>query len=169
MEYDENEIVVCVQGDEPLIEPGLIRQVAEDLEEHDNVKVTSLCEEITNRDELFDPHSVKVVMNRRNHALYFSRSPIPWEVGNFEDQNNAKLTGRHFRHIGIYAYRVSFLQDYIEMSPSHLEAMECLEQLRILWHGNRIHMAVSKHSTLPGVDTKEDLDRVRAFFKSGKA
>lgn len=165
MDYDEDEIVVCVQGDEPLLPADMIRMLAQDLDTHDNVKVTSICEPIKNPDELFDPNAVKVVLNRRNYAMYFSRAPIPWEINSFENRNNIQMTGNHFRHVGIYAYRVDFLKDYMEWSTSPLESLESLEQLRILWNGGRIHMTISKKEIPQGVDTKEDLERVRALLK----
>lgn len=165
LDYDKDEIVVCVQGDEPLLPPKIIRTLAEDLESHDNVKVTSVCEPIQDPDELFNPHVVKVVMNRRNYAMYFSRAPIPWEFATFENRKKIALEGNHYRHLGVYAYRVSFLTDYMEWSSSPLENMESLEQLRILWHGGRIHMAISHKKTPPGVDTKEDLETMRQFME----
>ncbi len=165
LECDEDEIVVNVQGDEPLISPGAIRQVAEDLAEHDNVKVASMCEAIVDVEELFDPNVVKVVLNRRNYAMYFSRAPVPWERATFHDKENIKLESNHFRHIGLYAYRVNFLWDYLEWAACSLETMESLEQLRILWNGGRIHMCISKVKFPPGVDTEEDLERVRALIQ----
>ncbi len=164
MEFDDDEIVVCVQADEPLIAPQNIRQVALDLDEHDNVKVTSVCEPIENVDELFDPNVVKVVLNRRHYAMYFTRAAVPWELGVFSKPETIELTGQHHRHIGIYGYRVGFLKDYINWAACPLERMESLEQLRILWNGGRIHMAIAQQKTLPGVDTQADLDRVREFF-----
>ena len=164
---EDEEIVVCVQGDEPLIPPQVIRQVAEDLDEHDNVKVSTVCEAITHVNDLFDPNTTKVVMNRRNYAMYFSRAPIPWERDAFADpdKKNITLSGSHFRHIGLYAYRVGFLQEYMEWGPCSPEELEVLEQLRILWHGGRIHVVVSKTTIPSGVDTEEDLKRARELVK----
>lgn len=168
LDYDEKEIVVCVQGDKPLISPQVIRSLAEDLVMHDNVKVASICDVIDNPKDLFDPNIIKVVMNWRNYALYFTRAPIPWEVDNFQDRENIKLSGNHYRHLGLYAFRVGFLKDYMEWSPSNLETLESLEQLRILWNGGRIHMRISKDKLPPSVNTEEDLLKVLELIKSKK-
>lgn len=165
LEYDEDEIIVNVQGDEPLMPSDIIRQLARDLDEHDNVRVATVCHPIQEEEELFNPDIVKVVMNRRNYAMCFSRAAIPWERENFKDRGHVKISGNHFRHVGIYAYRVRFLRDYFDWEASPLETMEELEQLRILWHGGRIHVAVSLKKIEPGVDTQKDLERTRAFFK----
>lgn len=163
LEYDDDEIVVCLQCDEPQIPPAAIKQLATDLDEHDNVKVASICEPIESADELFDPNVVKVVLNHRNYAIYFSRAPIPWDRATFDykDFSNIELDSTHFRHVGMYAYRVGFLSDFIEWSAAPIEHVERLEQLRILWHGGRIHMSFSKKRLPNGVDTPEDLERVR--------
>ncbi len=163
---EDDEIVVCVQGDEPMIPPEVIRRVAEDLDEHDNVKVSSVCIPITDVEELFNPAAVKVVMNHRNYALYFSRAPIPWVRDSFPDKKKIKLNGHFFRHVGIYAYRAGFLQEYMAWESCLPEEMESLEQLRILWNGSRIHMVIHKGKLPPGVDTEEDLQRVRQYAKT---
>ncbi len=162
--FEDDEIIVCLQSDEPLIPPDAIRKLAEDLDEHGNVKVASLCTPITEVDELFNPHSTKVVLNRRNYALYFSHAPIPWGRDTFSDNENLQLNGSHYRHVGIYAYRVGFLEEYLSWDACPAEKMEVLEQLRILWYGCRIYMVVAKSKCPPGVDTEEDLERVRAYF-----
>lgn len=162
---EDDEIVICLQSDEPLITPEAIRKLAEDLEEHDNVKAASLCTPITDIDELFNPNTTKVVLNRRNYALYFSHAPIPWDHSTFNNKDSIKLNGSHFRHVGIYAYRVGFLEEYLSWDSCSAEKLEALEQLRILWHGGRIHMVVTKEKCLPGVNTEEDLQRVREYFK----
>lgn len=162
LECEDDEIIVNVQADEPLIPPALINQVAEDLELHDNVKVATLCEPITDPEALFNPNVVKVVMNRRSYAMYFSRATIPWDRDGFQDREHLDPERlMHFRHLGIYAYRVSFLRDYMSWADCPLESFERLEQLRILWNGGRIHVAVSKYKMPPGVDTEADLIRVR--------
>lgn len=165
---EDDEIVVCLQGDEPLITPEVIRKLAEDLDEHDNVKVASLCALITDVNELFNPNTTKVVLNRRNYALYFSHAPIPWGRSTFNSKTSIKLNGFYFRHIGIYAYRVGFLEEYLSWNSCPAEKLEGLEQLRILWHGGRIHMVVTKEKYMPSVDTEEDLQRVREYFKYNK-
>ncbi|MFV9989256.1 MAG: 3-deoxy-manno-octulosonate cytidylyltransferase [Coxiella endosymbiont of Dermacentor nuttalli] len=162
---EDDEIVICLQGDEPLITPVAIRKLAEDLCEHDNVKVASLCTPITDIDDLFNSNTTKVVLNRRNYALYFSHAPIPWNRFTFNSKENIKLNSSHFRHVGIYAYRAGFLGEYLSWDSCPAENLEALEQLRILWHGGRIHMVVIKEKCLPGVDTEEDLQRVREYFR----
>ncbi|QTS84110.1 3-deoxy-manno-octulosonate cytidylyltransferase [Coxiella endosymbiont of Amblyomma nuttalli] len=161
---EDNGIVVCLQVDEPLISPETIRKLAKDLDEHDNVKVASLCTALTSVEELFNPNTTKVILNRRNYALYFSHAPIPWDRTMFVNKKNVKLNGAHYRHIGIYAYRVGFLAEYLSWDACFAEKLESLEQLRILWHGGRIHMVVIKEKYFSGVDTKEDLEKVRAYL-----
>lgn len=161
---EDNEIVVCLQGDEPLIEPEAIRKLAEDLDKHDNIKVASLCTPLTNIEELFNPHTTKVVLNRRNYALYFSHAPIPWNRATFPDKKDIKLNSSYYRHIGMYAYRVSFLEEYLSWDACSSEKLESLEQLRILWNGGRIHMVITKEKYFFSVDTEEDLKRVRAYL-----
>lgn len=163
---EDHEIVVGLQGDEPLIPPDAIRKTAEDLAEHDNVKVSTLCVPITDAEDLFNENVVKVVMNRRNYALYFSRAPIPWQRGRFENKKNTKLDEHiYYRHIGVYAYRAGFLQEYVAWETCPAEGLEMIEQLRVLWHGGRVHLQVHKGSMPLGVDTEEDLKRVRALYQ----
>lgn len=168
--YEDDEIVVNVQGDEPLIPPQLIQQVANDLAAHDNVKVATLCEPIKNSDDIFDPNIVKVVTTTRSHALYFSRAPIPWNQSRFPIEENQVISGdfTHYRHIGLYGYRVGFLAEYMSWDRSPIEIAESLEQLRVLWNGKRIHVGLAKKSSPLGVDTPEDLEKVRALLKSRK-
>ena len=165
---EDDEIVVCLQADEPLIPPDIIRKLAEDLDQHDNIKVSSLCVPITETEELFNPNTTKVVLNRRNYALYFSRAPIPWGRDIFSNKENTQLHGSHYRHVGVYAYRVGFLEEYLSWDACPAEKMESLEQLRILWYGVRIHMVISNNKYPPGVDTEEDLKRVRIAFNTFK-
>lgn len=160
--YPDDDVVVNVQGDEPLIPPAIISQVAENLLDHDNIKVATLCEVIKSPEELFDPNIVKVTMNRRGYALYFSRAPIPWVAKEFPLQPLQQLTDEeHYRHIGIYAYRVGFLAEYFAWEPCPLEEFERLEQLRVLYNGGRIHVGIAKEKSPIGVDTEEDLEKVR--------
>lgn len=159
--YEDDEVVVNVQGDEPLIPPVVIHQVANNLIKHESVPVATLCEKISSPKVLVSPANVKVVMNKRNFALYFSRAPIAWEKGNFPIDENGEMQGDHFRHIGIYAYRVGFLQKYLSWDPCPIEQMESLEQLRVLWQGSRIHVDIAKENIPLSVDTQEDLDQVR--------
>lgn len=162
--YDEDEIVVNVQGDEPLMDPGLIQKVAECLSNHTTVKITTACQKIKSNEELFCPSVVKVVRNKRGSAIYFSRAPIPWEQNGFKEEPKV-VVGPHYRHIGIYAYRVGFLGEYLAWDTCRLGQMESLEQLRVLWNGHRIYCVESDVEIPVGVDTQEDLDRVRKIFE----
>lgn len=160
------DIVVNLQGDEPLIPPRLLTQVAQILDGEHGADMSTLCTRIHTSAELFDPHAVKVVMDSQGNALYFSRAVIPWDRDAFavttEDLPEKAI---HFRHLGLYAYRVSFLEEYVTKSACELERMESLEQLRVLWHGGRIHVAEAEEVPGPGVDTLEDLNRVRALLQ----
>lgn len=160
--YGDDEIVVNLQGDEPLMPPVLLRQVAESLEEHRDAAVATLCTRIHTAADLFDPHVVKVVSDSNGYALYFSRAVIPWDRDAFAiTTTELPPQSEHFRHLGLYAYRTGFLKRYVRLAPCHLEQMESLEQLRVLWHGERIHVAEAAELPGPGVDTAEDLERVR--------
>ena len=150
----EEHIVVNVQGDEPLIEPKLIRQVADRLGAAD---MATACHAIHDAASLTNPNVVKVVLDASGHALYFSRSRIP-----YPREGNAAC----YRHAGIYAYRVGFLRRYAALEPAPLEKAEALEQLRALWHGHRIAVVVSETDIPPGVDTPQDLEAVRRMLAS---
>jgi len=156
LQLPESHIVVNVQADEPLIPPVVIDQVAINLESHPEVGIATLCEAITDAHDIEDPNAVKVVMTEQGHALYFSRATIPWKA-------SASAKNCH-RHIGIYAYRVSVLNQYVHWPVSELEISEKLEQLRALYNGVSIHVAVSSLTIPPGVDTQRDLDNVRAYL-----
>ena len=160
--YDDDEIVVNLQGDEPLMPPELLRQVADNLAAHDGAAVATLCTRIHTAAELFDPHAVKVVMDREGMALYFSRAVIPWDRDAFAvTTEELPPSAEHYRHLGLYAYRSGFLRRYVRLESCALERMEVLEQLRVLWHGARIHVAEAAVPPTPGVDTPDDLERVR--------
>jgi 3-deoxy-manno-octulosonate cytidylyltransferase (CMP-KDO synthetase) len=161
---DDDEIIVNLQGDEPMMPKGLIRAVAENLTQHENVKMSTLCAPITDIETLFNPDVVKVTMNKRGFALYFSRAPIPWERDAFRVEPR-EMKGHHFQHIGIYAYRVSALNAFLLWDQSPAGRMESLEQLRILWHGGRIHVLETQEAVPLDVNTQADLDRVRALMK----
>jgi 3-deoxy-manno-octulosonate cytidylyltransferase (CMP-KDO synthetase) len=148
----ESEIVVNVQGDEPLIAPKLINQVARILTRQKKASVSTACHAIHDAPSLANPNVVKVVLDAEGYALYFSRSRIP-----FPREPGAAC----YRHAGIYGYRVGFLKKYARLKPAPLEQSEALEQLRVLWHGLRIAVAVSETEIPPGVDTPEDLEAVR--------
>lgn len=159
------EIVVNVQGDEPLIPAGVINQVAANLAANDEAGIATLCEPITTAQDLFNPNIVKVVCDSCGLALYFSRAPIPWERDAFAVGQRAEGTPVVAqRHLGIYAYRVAFLQSFVQWPPAPLELMECLEQLRAMENGTRIHVASAQEFVPAGVDTQADLDHVRTIF-----
>jgi 3-deoxy-manno-octulosonate cytidylyltransferase (CMP-KDO synthetase) len=163
--WSDDAIVVNVQGDEPLIDPALIGHVACELARDPDAAVATACHPISSVEEFLNPNVVKVVCDARGHALYFSRAPMPWPRDAFAAARSelpAGLPAR--RHIGIYAYRVSFLRRYGALSPSPLEHYEALEQLRVLWHGFRIRVAEIDHAPEAGVDTAEDLARIRCKF-----
>jgi 3-deoxy-manno-octulosonate cytidylyltransferase (CMP-KDO synthetase) len=160
--FSADQIVVNVQGDEPLIDAAVIREVAEHLAQNRNVMAT-VCQRIQSRKEMLSPSVVKVVLDAEGGALYFSRAPIPYPRDSlFRSELPPHLTA--YRHIGLYAYRGEFLQRYCELAPSPLEEIEALEQLRALWHGYKIGVKVTDRLTLPGVDTPEDLERVRQYL-----
>jgi len=163
LDYDEDEIIVNVQGDEPLIPPAAIKLAAASLSEHETVKLASICQPIHSADDLLNPNVVKVVLNRRNYAMYFSRSPLPWQLG-LQAGTELSLSDNYFKHVGIYAYRVSVLKDFIDWTESPYESLERLEQLRVLWNGHRIHMSVYDGEMPGGVDTSKDLERIRSLF-----
>lgn len=164
--WKKDEIIVNLQGDEPLMPPQLIQQVAANLAQFTHASIATLCERITSTEELFDPNIVKVVFDHQGYALYFSRAPIPWDRDAFAvSKSTLSPTAEHYRHIGMYAYRAAFLREYVTWSAATLETQESLEQLRALWHGHRIHVAEAVTATLPGVDTEQDLERVRAKLK----
>ena len=163
----EGEIVVNVQGDEPLIAPELIREVVQSLAEDGEASIATACHPIADTESLLNPNVVKVVLDHTGHALYFSRAPIPYPRDSLALNQSALPAGLpSYRHIGIYAYRARFLQLYSRLEPAAIERFEALEQLRALWHGHRIAVAVTAHAPEAGVDTAEDLERVRRIFSA---
>ena len=159
LKMGDADLVVNVQADEPLIPSSVINQVALNLQQNPEVGIATLCECITGIEEISDSNSVKVVSDKRNHALYFSRATIPWQ-GSASAKNC-------YRHIGIYAYRVAVLNSFVEWPVSELEVTEKLEQLRALYNGIAIHVAVCSENIPPGVDTERDLEHVRAHLAGG--
>ncbi len=165
LKLEDKAIVVNVQGDEPLLEPALIREVAEELRAHDDAAIATACHPIDDPEEAFNPNVVKVVLDHAGYALYFSRATIPWARDAFAATRDTVPRGLPlYRHYGLYAYRVGFLRHYPSLSPAQLERFEALEQLRALWHGYRIAVRVTQGTPAPGVDTQQDLDRVRALY-----
>jgi len=159
--WGEEEILVNLQGDEPCMPVALIEQVAEDMERHPSASWTTLCAPISDRRTLFDPHVVKVVTDGQGYALYFSRAPIPWHRDEFVDADKPLPTGTGFsRHIGLYAYRAGYLGNFVAWKHAPIEMAESLEQLRVLWHGGKIHVSQAVQEPGHGVDTREDLLRV---------
>ena len=162
-QFADDTVIVNVQGDEPMIPPVIIRQVAENLAGA-SAGMATLAVPITSAEEAFNPNAVKVVRDAQGYALYFSRATIPWERDRFAQSREA--IGDHFlRHIGIYAYRAGFIRRYVRWEPSQLEQIELLEQLRVLWYGEKIHVDVAKAIPSVGVDTPDDLQRVRAAMQ----
>jgi 3-deoxy-manno-octulosonate cytidylyltransferase (CMP-KDO synthetase) len=157
-------VVVNVQGDEPLIEPGLVRAVATLLADTPEAAIATACHPIRSSEEFFDPNTVKVVLDHAGLARYFSRAPIPWARDAFAESKKLPDGMPCYRHIGIYAYRAEFLRVFPRLAASALERFEALEQLRALWHGYAIAVALRQDAPLPGVDTPQDLERVRALF-----
>ncbi len=158
LSMEESDLVVNVQADEPLIPSTAINQVAGNLEQHAEVGIATLCETITAKEEICDANSVKVVINAQGHALYFSRATIPWQ-GSASAKNC-------LRHIGIYAYRVAVLNQFIRWPVCELEVTEKLEQLRALHNGVEIHVDVSSEGIPSGVDSERDLEIVRAHVSA---
>ncbi len=164
----EKDIVVNVQGDEPLIDPALIDAVADLLAQHPEAAMSTAAHPIADAAEFANPNVVKVVTDAQGLALYFSRAPIPWwRDGSAADGGQPALPDhpKPLRHVGIYAYRVGFLRQFPQLPPAPVETCESLEQLRALWHGHRIAVYLTGHAPGPGVDTPEDLARVRARFE----
>ncbi|MDR2240892.1 MAG: 3-deoxy-manno-octulosonate cytidylyltransferase [Zoogloeaceae bacterium] len=163
--WDDETLVVNVQGDEPFIAPELIDLVAAALAADADAVVATACHPISSAEEFFNPNIVKVVRDARGHALYFSRAPIPWPRDAFSaDKTRLPAAFPAQRHIGIYAYRCGFLRRYGALPPSPLEEFEALEQLRVLWHGFRIRVAEIEQAPEAGIDTPEDLQRARRRY-----
>jgi len=161
LNWDDSTIVVNLQGDEPLIPPSYIRDAAMALAGQSQAGIATLAAKIIEADEIFNPNAVKVVLDKNDYALYFSRAPMPWNRAQFPDHHIIDdNTLPHLRHIGLYAYTVGFLQRYCQWSPSPLESIESLEQLRILWHGEKVLVKIVEQTPEAGVDTEDDLWRV---------
>ena len=164
--WDDETIVVNVQGDEPLIDPALIEQTAKQLADS-GADIATVAHRIDDAADFFNPNIVKVVCTAGGDALYFSRAPIPYARDHFAHEAGGETlpsTFPAYRHVGLYAYRARFLRAYTKLTPSPLEGFEALEQLRALWHGFRISVAITEHLPMPGVDTAEDAIRMRNCF-----
>ncbi len=163
--WQDDEIIVNLQGDEPLIPAHYIQHVAYALAGQTQANIATLATKIIDIEEIFNPNAVKVVTDKNNYALYFSRAPIPWDREQFKQQaQNINPALPYLRHIGLYAYTTFFLQQYCLWQTSPIETVECLEQLRILWHGEAILVETVAKTPPPGVDTEEDLARVRQIL-----
>ena len=165
LDLKPHDVVVNVQGDEPLINPELINQVAELLVLRPAASMSTAAHEIHELAEFINPNVVKVVIDQTQLALYFSRAPIPWWRDGFAKGIQTLPQPAPLRHIGIYAYRVGFLQSFPTLPSAPIETGEALEQLRALWHGHKIAVHITPEVPGPGVDTPEDLERVRALYK----
>ena len=161
----DTDIVVNVQGDEPLLEPALIRQMADTLAAHPDASIATACHPIDDAAEAFNSNVVKVVRDAAGYAMYFSRATIPWARDAFAASRDTLPQGLPlYRHYGLYAYRVAFLRQFPLLARAPVEDCEALEQLRALWHGYRIIVDVAGGTPAPGVDTPEDLERVRRIL-----
>lgn len=163
--WSDDSVVVNVQGDEPLIPVAVIEQVARRMRDEPRLDCATLCEPIDQVEQLFNPNVVKVVRTETGRALYFSRAPIPWRRSDFDGPVTRPLEPDQWhRHIGIYAYRIGALRRFVGLPRSSLEMLESLEQLRMLEHGMEIQVDIAVEPVPGGVDTAEDLDRVRALL-----
>jgi 3-deoxy-manno-octulosonate cytidylyltransferase (CMP-KDO synthetase) len=167
--WTDDTLVVNVQGDEPLIAPQLVCDVASHLDAHRDCAIATAAHPIHAVDEVFNPNVVKVVLDARSRALYFSRAPIPWSRDAWAPHwpSLETMPGPAFpvfRHIGLYAYRAGFLRRYPGLAQAPIEQAEQLEQLRAMWHGERIAVLITDEAPAPGVDTPADLARVQALF-----
>ncbi|OOF32072.1 3-deoxy-manno-octulosonate cytidylyltransferase [Salinivibrio proteolyticus] len=163
--FADDAIIVNVQGDEPLIPSAVIRQVADNLNTYQQAPMATLAVAIDQPEQVFNPNVVKVVTDHQGFALYFSRATIPWDREHF-GEDSQQVPESLLRHIGIYGYRAGFISQYIHWTPSPLEKIESLEQLRVLWHGEKIHVDVAREIPPHGVDTQADLEAVRAHLAS---
>ena len=164
--WSDDTIVVNVQGDEPLIPPELIHAVAQHLHAHQECAIATACHPIHDEAAMRNPNIVKAVLDKHGNALYFSRAPIPWPRDAYAQGKPLPPEITVLRHIGIYAYRTSFLKAYGLLAPAPLEQVESLEQLRALYHGYKIGVSITQDAPPSGVDTEQDLLLVRKLFES---
>jgi 3-deoxy-manno-octulosonate cytidylyltransferase (CMP-KDO synthetase) len=164
--WAQDDIIVNLQGDEPSMPAQLLHQVAQDMDNHEAAAVTTLSTKISDRNTIFDPHVVKVVTDIQGYALYFSRAPIPWHRDEFINSDAPLPEDIGFsRHIGLYAYRAGYLERFVTLQRAPLERAESLEQLRILWHGDRIHVSEASVEPGHGVDTQDDLKQAAELLR----
>jgi 3-deoxy-manno-octulosonate cytidylyltransferase (CMP-KDO synthetase) len=164
--WADDVVVVNVQGDEPLIDPKLIKQVAANLNAHPQASIATVCHAIHDKETMLNPNVVKVVMDAQGCAMYFSRAPIPCARDAFAQSEDLPEGMPVYRHVGIYAYRASFLHDYANLTPALIEQYEALEQLRAMWHGHKISVSIVDEAPAAGVDTNHDLELVRKIVAS---
>lgn len=167
-QFADDEVIVNVQGDEPFIPPENIAQVASNLAKQQSARMATLAIKITSLEEALNPNAVKVLTDKNGYALYFSRATIPYDRNRFlNNKIITEISDYYLRHVGIYAYRAGFIKDYVNWPASELEHIEALEQLRVLFQGEKIHVAVA-NSNVPveGVDTPEDLEKARIYALS---
>lgn len=166
LKLHDSDVVVNVQGDEPLIDPASIDAAAQLLQTRSDCSMSTLAHAIDNVEDFANPNVVKVVLDASNTALYFSRAPIAWWRDGFAQGITTLPTPAPLRHVGLYGYRVGFLREFPKLTQAPIEVTESLEQLRALWHGHRIAVHVTAHAPGIGVDTPEDLARVRALLSA---
>ena len=164
--WADDTIVVNVQGDEPLMPPALIRAVARHLHDHPECAIATACHAIHDEASMRNPNIVKTVLDKQGNALYFSRAPIPYPRDAFAAGDGLPADLPALRHIGIYAYRASFLRAYGQLSPAPIEQYESLEQLRALYHGYKIGVVIADTAPPGGVDTEQDLQAAREAFEA---
>lgn len=165
--WPDDVIVVNAQGDEPRMPPQLLQAVAEQIATHGDAVIATACHPLHSAEEMFDTNAVKVVLDKNGYAIYFSRAPIPYARDAFKVSTSSLPRGLPaYRHLGLYAYRCSFLKIYSTLPPATIEQFESLEQLRALWHGYRISVVVTNQAPDPGVDTPQDLENMRRAFLS---
>lgn len=168
LQLNDHDIVVNWQGDEPFLPTELVELAASSLENNNNVAMSTLATPIHDWAEVQDPNAVKVVLNEADEALYFSRAPIPFQRENMQSQGIINGETPYLRHIGLYAYRASFLNAYPQLVPSQLESLEKLEQLRALANNYKISVSISLQTPPPGIDTEEDLQKADIWIQSQK-
>ena len=165
--FDDDEILINLQGDEPMMPPICLNQVGQALENDHDLKMATLCTPLTDINELFDPHAVKVVRDINDFALYFTRAAVPWSRDSFNEKPRTMPTQQQYqRHIGLYGYRAGFVRQYLDWPASDIEKTESLEQLRVLYHGEKIKVITAAIPPGPGVDTIDDLNRVCELLKN---